>query len=161
VCNNAVTQCEESITDGKIYSGEGATNLITSAERIRKALMGAALTGALTCGVVAAATPAEAASFGWVYISFPKWLGNCAANNGAVKTVWGQTTPGGTVWNADAGDDIVYGRVALGQTNSVQFTLFCAKGVASNYQPGASVSFVPTRNNQTIWVGPTGQWRRN
>jgi hypothetical protein len=119
----------------------------------------------LACAVAVASfvavTPADAAGYGWVYISFPKWLGNCATNGGDVRTVWGQTTPGGTVWNADAGDDIVYGKVLLGKQNSVQYTALCYKGVRSVYQPGAWVNFVPTRNNQTIWVGPTGQVARN
>jgi hypothetical protein len=133
---------------------------IDLSKRGRKIAAIALAISALSGGALAAAAPAQAATFGWVYISFPKWLGNCSTNNGSVTTVWGATSPGGTRWNADSGDDIVYGKVALNQANSVQYTLFCAKGVASVYQPGISTSFVPTRNNQTIWVGPTG-WTRN
>jgi hypothetical protein len=83
--------------------------------------------GTALSGAALGAPPAQAATIGYVYISFPKWLANCP-NGGAVKTIWADD--GWQVWNADAGDDLIYGRVALGQTNTISYTLFCAKWTA-------------------------------
>ena len=110
---------------------------------------------ALGMGVVVAPA-AQAASVGYVYISFPTWLANCP-KGGNATIIWADDNL--QTWNADAGDDLIYGKVWLNQWNSVQYTLYCNKG-PGYYQPGLSTSFVPTRNNQTIWVGPAG-WSRN
>jgi hypothetical protein len=125
---------------------------------IKKAATAMAMAiGTALSAAVLAAPPAQAATIGYVYISFPKWLANCP-NGGSAKTIWADD--GWQVWNADAGDDLIYGRVALGQTNTISYTLFCAKWPAGYYQPGYQTRFVPTRNNQTVWVGPAG-WTRN
>jgi hypothetical protein len=117
-----------------------------------------ALAAAIAPAVVLTA-PAQAATVGNVYISFPKWEGNCP-NGGSVQRIW--ASDGLQTWNWDAGDDLIYGKVYLGVTNSIQYELFCQTtwyGLGY-YQPGTWTNFVPTRNGQTIWVGPWG-WTRN
>lgn len=113
--------------------------------------------GLALSGVAATEGTAQAASTGWVYIAFPKWLGNCA-NGGTVTGIQAYTDYWNTNW--DWGDDLVYGRVGLGQKNTIIANIFCKKGRAGYYQYVARYDVVPTRNNQTVWVGQTG-WTRN
>jgi hypothetical protein len=122
----------------------------------RKLLVALAGVAAISMPAVVA-PPAQATTIGYVYISFPTWEGNCA-NGGSVKTIWADDA--WQTWNGDAGDDLIYGKVALNQTNRINYEVFCAKWPAGYYQAGTSTLFVPTRNNQTIWVGPAG-WTRN
>lgn len=109
-------------------------------------------------GVVAVGPSAHAATIGNMYISFPRWLGNCP-NGDSVTAIW--ATDGPQTWNGDAGDDLIYGKVYLNQVNSIQYTLYCKTSWRGGYyQPGVSMRFTPTRNGQTIWVGPLN-WTRN
>lgn len=113
----------------------------------------------LVGGLVATATPAQAAYTGNIYIAFPKWLGNCP-KGGSVKRIWASN--GLSTWNWDQGDDLVYGRSTIGAWSSVQYTLFCQTtwyGLGY-YQPGFSTSYYATRSGQTVFVGPGG-WTRN
>ena len=48
----------------------------------------------------------------------------------------------------------------LNGNTTINYTVFCANGYASYYQPGYRTTFYATRNNQTIFVGPGG-WTRN
>lgn len=99
---------------------------------------------------------AQATTFGWVYISFPTWLGNCESG-GKVTGIVAATDYWSTNW--DWGDDLVYGKVALGQRNHVNATVYCNKW-PGYYRYVFRDDVVPTRNNQTLWVGATG-WTRN
>jgi hypothetical protein len=61
--------------------------------------------------------------------------------------------------NWDWGDDLVYGKVALGQRNNINATVYCNKW-PGYYRYVFRNDVVPTRNNQTLWVG-VGGWTRN
>ena len=104
-----------------------------------------------------AAPPASAVTYGWVYISTPTWLANCNwGNNGRVTglhlSVGGTwTTPAGGDW----GDDLVYARVRLYEYQQVSYSAYCNKWPGS-WQSGVAQTIRPTRNNQTVWVGPAG-----
>ena len=103
------------------------------------------------------APAASAAPLGWVYISTPTWQGNCNwGSNGSVShlhlsvgNTW--TTPAG----GDRGDDLVYAQVRLNENQQVSFTAFCNKWPGS-WQPGVGQTIRPTRNGQTVWIGPAG-----
>lgn len=110
-------------------------------------------------GLLGSATPAEAASTGWVFISAPTWLGSCPQGgsvvelHGTVDNLW--TTPP----RGDRGDDLVYAKVRLGASSRVQFQPICSRP----WYRGGNYRGVPftqsiraTRNKQTIWVGPAG-----
>ncbi|MFE8013819.1 hypothetical protein ACFU3O_13870 [Streptomyces antibioticus] len=114
--------------------------------------------GLAMAGVAASEGTAQASNLGWVYISFPKWLGNCAAGNGKVTGIQASTNHWSTNW--DRGDDLVYGKVALGRKNTVIANLFCKTSRGGYYQYVVRHDVVPTRNKQTVWVGQTG-WSRN
>ena len=110
--------------------------------------------GILTASV-SVAPIASASSQGWVYIAFPKWLANCP-NGGDVKGVLASV---GNTWSTtswDTGDDLVYAKVRLNSNQQVSYTLLCKKGLKTYYQPGFANTIKPTRNNQTVWVGPAG-----
>jgi hypothetical protein len=113
----------------------------------------AVLLAAFAFSVAVPPVPADAATYGYVYISLPTWKGNC--NWGSLGRV---TIISGTVSNVssvsmDRGDDLVYMKVKLGEYNRVQFTAFCNKWPGW-WQPGFTTSIRPTRNNQTVWIGP-------
>ncbi|MFD0267427.1 hypothetical protein ACFVGY_12640 [Streptomyces sp. NPDC127106] len=124
--------------------------------RLKKLSVALSVLGLALSGTVATQGTAQAASYGWVYISYPKWLGNCP--NATVTGIQGYTDYWSTNW--DWGDDLVYGKVALGQRNTVIGNLFCKRPGGGYYQAVARYDVVPTRNGQTVWVGPTG-WTRN
>ena len=115
----------------------------------------AVLAVAAACSTtVASAPPASAAPMGWVYISTPTWLGNCPSGGrvtGLLVSVG--DTFSTTRW--DWGDDLVYAKVRLNETQQVSFTAYCNKW-PGYYQPGVGQNIRPTRNNQTLWVGPAG-----
>jgi hypothetical protein len=103
---------------------------------------------------LAVAPPASAAGYGWVYISTPKWLANCAKGG----SVTGLLVSVGDTWSTtawDRGDDRVYAKVKLGQRQQVSYTAFCNKW-PGYYQPGVAQFVRATRNNQTAWIGPAG-----
>ncbi|MFC8676701.1 hypothetical protein ACFUEN_28950 [Streptomyces griseorubiginosus] len=126
--------------------------------KIRNLAVGLSAFGLAVSGVAATEGTANAASYGWVYIAFPKWLGNCASGNGKVTGIQAYTDYWNTNW--DMGDDLVYGKVALGQRNTVIANLACKTSRGGYYQYVFRDDVVPTRNNQTVWVGQTG-WTRN
>jgi hypothetical protein len=124
---------------------------------MRRKISAALMSVGMALGVaVTAQAPAQAATMGWVYISFPTWLGNCESG-GRVTGIQAATDYWSTTW--DAGDDLVYGKVALGRKNKVIATLYCNKW-PGYYRYVARYDVVPTRNNQTLWVGNAG-WTRN
>lgn len=100
---------------------------------------------------------APATSVGWVYVSAPTWLGNCP-RGGLVRFLhvsnWG---PSVITYAADGGDDIVYLKVALGESNTLVVAPVCYNGTKS--WPGASSTHTirPKRTKQTFWLGPLGQ----
>lgn len=111
-------------------------------------------------GVAGLSSPAQAAPVGNVYVSFPTWLANCPGGgsvtgiNAAVGNLW--VTPAGGDW----GDDLVYPRVNLNANNTISAQNFCARPWwqgGGYWAPAVSVTFRPTRNGQTFWVGPAGQ----
>ncbi|WP_069766815.1 hypothetical protein [Streptomyces sp. LUP30] len=124
--------------------------------RLKKLSVALSVLGLAFSGVAASQQAAQAASYGWVYISFPKWLGNCP--NASVTGIQAYTDFWSTNW--DFGDDLVYGKVALGQRNTIIANLFCKRPGGGFYQAVARTDVVPTRGGQTVWVGPAG-WTRN
>lgn len=124
--------------------------------RLRKAAAALAL-GLVSAGSSTLAAPAaDASTYGWVYISAPTWLGNC--NWGSNGSVTGLLVSVGNTWSTTSwyrGDDLVYARVRLGESQQVSYTAYCNKWPGS-YQPGVAQMIRPTRNNQTVWVGPAG-----
>ena len=115
-----------------------------------------ALLAVLATAVITAPS-ASAATYGWVYISTPTWQGNCNwGSNGRVSGLhltvvdsWQTPTAG------DWGGDLVYARVRLNQSQQVAYSAFCNKWPGS-WQAGISKTIRPTRNNQTVWIGPAG-----
>ena len=106
---------------------------------------------------VLGAAPAQAYSYGWIYLVFPTWAGNCP-NGGSVTYISAAVGPHDDTWSGgDGGDDIIYPRVAMNQWNTVDAEVFCSRGALSNYYPIHS-SFYPSRNNETVWVGPDRWW---
>jgi hypothetical protein len=89
-------------------------------------------------------------------VSFPAWEGNCPG--GHADVIWAAN---GDIWsvNADRGDDLIYGKFYLYQSNVLSYTLYCKRSwwQPGYYQPGYQVTLRPTRSNQTFWVGPWGQ----
>ncbi len=123
---------------------------------MRKRLGALALAGT-TATAILAAPPAEAASTGWIYLVYPSWYGNCP--NGKVAAIQAASRHTSTNW--DAGDDIVYLKLDLNRRNTVNANLMCKRGRhIIGYQTVTRSDLVPTRNRQTIWLGPAG-WRRN
>lgn len=120
---------------------------------LRLALGTAVAASALTTATTASAPQARAVSYGWVYVAFPSWLGNCPGSSVAgvqadVSGLWS------TNW--DLGDDIVYAKVRLGANNTLNYNLMCKKGrYLTGYQAG-SATIRPSRTKQTVWVGPAG-----
>lgn len=120
---------------------------------LKRAICAVAVAIALCATVLTTPPAATAASYGWTYLVFPKWLGNCPTGNVAavqasVDNLWS------TNW--DYGDDIVYGKVRLNSRNTVSYNLMCKLGSRIvGYQP-YTVSIHPTRNRQTVWMGPSG-----
>lgn len=120
--------------------------------RVRTAFTAIAAAGLVAAGLGLAA-PAQAAD-SWVYISLPTWLGNCPGG-GSVKMVYLSV---GDTWSTagDAGDDIVYAKVHLNQSQPVTGEGLCYKGSQTYYGPAFYQDITPTRLKQTWWVGPGG-----
>lgn len=119
--------------------------------RIRNILIAAAV----GIGGLLTATPAHAAT-GNVWVSFPTWLGNCPSG-GSVTVIQGHV---GNLWSTawDAGDDLVYPRVNLNQTNTMVANVRCDRALnrGGPYWTPVSWNFHPTRGGQTWWMGPAG-----
>jgi len=116
----------------------------------------AAVLVAVSGATFATSAPAYAYSYGWIYLSFPTWLGNCPGG-GSVYTIMAAVGPYDDVWSGgDSGDDIIYPKVAMGQTNQVAAAVLCKNGNRSYWNDAVVATFKPTRNNETVWVGPAG-----
>jgi len=101
-------------------------------------------------------TPAASAStYGYVYISAPTWLANCKWGDAGKVTGMFAGTDNWSTGGFDWGDDLVYARVRLGEYQSINYQAFCNKW-PGYWQPGVAQMIRPTRNNQTVWVGPAG-----
>lgn len=104
------------------------------------------------------ASPAEAASYRWVYIVFPSWQGNCP-----LAKTYGIQASVSNIWstNWDYGDDIVYGKVKLNSNQSLSYNLQCKRGSrVTGYQAG-SATIKPRSDTRTIFVGPNGVQYQN
>ena len=128
--------------------------------RVLAALVTVGVALGLSGTAVAVAGPASAWTAGYIYVSFPTWLGNCPQGgnvigiNAAVDGMWS---------GGDWGDDLVYPRVRLNDWNTISAQNFCrqwGRPGGGYWAPATSTRFYPTRNNQTVWVGPAG-WQRN
>ena len=111
------------------------------------------MVGMLAAFTVLVAAPANAASYGWIYMSFPSWLGNCSGS--AISAVQASNS---NIWstNWDYGDDLVYGKVRLGANQTMSYNLQCKRyGRVVGYHAGQAV-IRPSRSNQTVWMGPGG-----
>ncbi len=56
----------------------------------------------------------------------------------------------------DYGDDLVYGKVALGEYQTVVAQGLCYNGNKSYWGPASSQTIHATRSGQTWWLGPAG-----
>jgi hypothetical protein len=103
--------------------------------------------------VAAVPAPANAYSYGWVYIVVPKWWGWCPnpsyLNNYVTYVNYDVS---GVSSGGDGGDDIVYAKVLLNQTNTVNLGVQCRWTMPQ----AATTRIVPTRTGQTFFVGATG-----
>lgn len=124
--------------------------------RLRRALAAISL-GLVTIGSSTVTGPAaDAATYGWVYISTPTWLANCNwGSNGKVTALLLSVEGTWSTTSWDRGDDLVYAKVRLGETQRVSYTAYCNKWPGS-YQSGVTQTIRPTRSNQTVWIGPAG-----
>lgn len=98
---------------------------------------------------------ADAAGYGWDYISLPTWLGNCPGG-GSVRYEYVTI---GITWsgnNAGWNNDLVYGEVVVGQDQFVVAQGLCYNGSRSYWGPAVYQTIHPTRSNQTWWIGPAG-----
>ena len=107
----------------------------------------------LAAAAFAASAPAASAGTGWNYISLPTWLGNCPYG-GSVKYL--SVTVGNTWSGGDWGDDLVYARVNLYQSQRVTARGLCNAAGWQYWGPWSYQTIYPTRQNQTWWVGPRG-----
>ncbi|SCG77442.1 hypothetical protein [Micromonospora inositola] len=121
---------------------------VNAKRRIGTALIGL---GALA-GSVLAASPAQAAPDGWVYVVIGNWNcpngGTITQITGAVWTTWTYRQ----MWSGgDAGDNIIYPKVELKVSNTFDGRAFCAKGTASQWI-NVYRDFTPSYTKQTIWL---------
>lgn len=124
--------------------------------RTKRVLAAIALSLSCIGATVLTAAPAHAAN-GWVYIAFPIWLGNCP---GGGKVVGLNVATDLWSVSGDMGDDLVYGQVRLNQRNNITATVYCRNRMVTTPTTVTRSDVVPTRNNQTVFVGPAG-WDRN
>uniref|UniRef100_UPI003D8A083A hypothetical protein n=1 Tax=Gordonia sp. B7-2 TaxID=3420932 RepID=UPI003D8A083A len=129
---------------------------------IRRSAIAMLVALSIAVGGATVATPPAQAITGWIYISFPKWLGNCPAGGSvfailaAVGNTW--TTGGKFDW----GDDLVYAKVNLNKSQQVSAQVWCAKKPGKTkperfpISHAVTQSIKPTRNGQTVWVGLSG-----
>lgn len=88
---------------------------------------------------------ASAAGYGWVYVVVGNW--HCT-NGGKVVQL---SLANGSTWSGgDAGDNILYPKVILGQRNTLNGWGWC-NGRVPMYFNIVDFSFTPTANNQTFW----------
>jgi hypothetical protein len=102
---------------------------------------------------VVAPAPASAATTGYVYLVTPQWWGWCPGSGNYVTRVdyvVSSISSGG-----DSGDDIVYAKVNLNESQTVVMAVQCKKTLPQ----GSSTSIKPTRTGQTFFLGyPSGSW---
>lgn len=139
----------------QVQAQQGRQQIRPRARRAYRLLSLFAATIAMTATVALAATPAQAVTYGWNYISLPTWAGNCP-QGGSVKYLF--VTIGDSWSGGDSGDDLVYGRVRLNESQRVTAQGLCYRGSVSYWGPASQQTIRPTRNNQTWWVGPGGVW---
>ena len=111
-----------------------------------------ALVAALTAAGVVSTSRAHATSYGYVYFVAPSWWGWCPYSS-VTAVSWFNT---GISQGGDAGDNIVYAKVALNTRNTVTLQVQCSRTV-----PEGNViqSITPTRNGETYWFGyPDGNY---
>jgi hypothetical protein len=125
-----------------------------SRHRLHRALVGVlAAVASLVAALVIAPAPASAATTGYVYLVTPKWWGWCPGSNNAITWVgWvnSNISSGG-----DSGDDIVYAKVYLGQSQEVVMAVQCSKTTPQ----GSTTTIKPTRTGQTFFMGyPSGSY---
>src|SRR5215467_2758096 len=125
-----------------MYTGKHSQKVTSAAAQpLNRLLMRPKITRLITSVVVvlasafgvglATTTPASAYSYGWVYLVFPTWEGNCPYG-GSVISIHAAVGPYDDTWSGgDSGDDIIYPRVALGQWNKVDAAVLCKNGVSS------------------------------
>jgi hypothetical protein len=127
---------------------------------IRRSAVAIGCALAVTAGGALQAGDAEAGPVGYVYIAFPKSKGNC----GPAGKVWAIKASVGATYTStwDYGDDLIYAKVTLKQSQSVSAQVWCSqskpKTKPSRFLMSHAVSqnIKPTRNNQTVFVGPAG-----
>ena len=124
--------------------------------RLWKATASLAAVAALVLGGVLIAAPQASAANGHIYVSLPTWLGNCP-RGGSVKelhvTTW---TPAVSDYQHDKGDDLVYIKVALNESNTVVSQPVCRNGSKSYPGTPSTDEISPSRSGQTWWLGPKG-----
>lgn len=124
--------------------------------RFRRSGAVLALTAAAAVAPLATPVPASAATANaGVYIVAPKWWGWCPNVSGVTNRVTFMSQVNQTTGNmsSDAGDDVIWSRVALNTYNTIDVQVGCIYGIGSS---GTRVTIRPTRNGQTFWVSPTG-----
>lgn len=113
-------------------------------------------TAAILTATIGLAAPASAASAnGGVYVIAPKWWGWCPniarQNNYPYYMSQSNFTTGNS--SSDAGDDIIWSRVALNQNNTISVAVGCILGYGSG---GTTITIRPTRNGQSWFISLSG-----
>ena len=130
----------------------------------RTALFFAAAVLVISSFGVSAPTAHASTGYGYVYVSFPTWLGNCPYG-GSVRGIYAAN---GYLWSTpptgDWGDDLIYPKVLFYSNNPISFQNFCYRPwwQGGTYRaPAWQVTIYPTRYGQTFWIGPWGQRHNN
>jgi len=120
---------------------------------VRQRVIAALSSVIVACLIASVAAPTASAATAWNYISLPTWLGNCPGG-GSVKFL--QVSVGNTWSGGDWGDDLVYARVNLYQSQAVVARGYCQAGSRWYWGPASHQMIYPTRQGQTWWTGPAG-----
>lgn len=127
--------------------------LLNKFAKLRRSVFAIALLLGAAPLLVFSAPAATASGYGWDWISLPTWLGNCPGG-GSVKYL--EVAIIDTWSGGDYGDDLVYGKVALGEYQTVVAQGLCYNGNKSYWGPASSQTIHATRSGQTWWLGPAG-----
>ena len=132
--------------DGRRSSSQGWVRRLLTLLVAAVTLGGAIGFGSTTApGIVGQAAPtAEAATQVWVYVVTPNWWGWCSST---AYTSFSNTTTGHS--GGDGGDDIVWIRMNLNQSNTIHIQkVGCNQG---------TIAYVrPTRSGQAAFISRTG-----
>ena len=117
----------------------------------------ALISGVLALGAVTTPSPAEAASYGWVYVVVDHSV--CGQSGVVVRNVQGNFNWGGgssTInWEGD-GDNVIYPRVILNSKVNYQINAACFKKVSGRWiavgYRALTGSFTAARHQQWITV---------